>query len=102
MSIKVGVMIASGSQGSLGRRAGNSGLASILHIRRAGPEVKGLTYQTWDSLFIYDNYPHLIHKATASGCCDSYTMETRGMERPMHHHTHIARSATQDVSCRRC
>lgn len=99
MSIKVGVMIASGSQGSLGWRAGNSGLASILHIRRAGPEVKGLTDQAWDSLFIYDNYPHLIHKATAS---DSYTMETRGMERPMHHHTHIVRSATQDMSCRRC
>lgn len=79
-------MLATGSQGSLGWRARNSGLPYVLHIRRAGPEVKGLTYQARDSLFIYSNYPHLIHKATASGYCDSYTMETRGMERPMHHH----------------
>lgn len=51
-------MAATGSRGSQDEHKGrliprlrkDTGLEHILHIRRAGPGDKGLTYQAWDSL----------------------------------------------------
>lgn len=58
-------MVAPGSQESQDEHKGwvilrlkkeDAGLEQVLHIRRGGPGDKGLTYQAWDSLFIYHNY----------------------------------------------
>lgn len=89
-------MMATGSQGSLRWRAGNSGLAYVLHIRRAGPEVKGLTYQAWDSLFIYRNYPILFIKPLPVGAVTVTPWKLEAWRDPCTT-THTTRSV-----CRRC
>lgn len=80
--INVVVMVTTGSQGSQDEHRGwlilrlrkeDARLEQVLHIRRVGPGDKGLTYQAWDSLFIYHNYLISFIKLLPSECCDSYT-----------------------------